>query len=325
MITVLQAGPFATVQDLGRQDFIAEGIGPSGAVDRLALMRANKLAGNPDGAAGIEFTGAPLRFRVECDGLVAVTGADGPATRSGIAFPTHWAEPTYKGDVIEIAPSSTGMWRYVAISGGIDVPVVLASRSTDVKNGFGGLDGGRALRAGDVLKPLSGEVTNRAWCRSVRHWRGVGLSGPAESFTPERSIRVMVAREYQAFTPASRAAVWLENWQVGSESNRQGYRLNGTPLETETSLSLLSYGLIPGTIQVPQAGQPIVQLAEANTCGGYPRLGVVIEADLGRLAQVRPGQTLRFERVTRAEALDAMQVEMTQLEHIQNLPRALAC
>ena len=324
MIRVVQTGPFATIQDLGRNTAIAEGIGPSGAMDRLSLRRGNRLVGNPDSAAGIEFTGAPLKIEIGRDALIAVTGADGVLTRNVTPLPSDWAEPVCEGDLIEALPSPSGMWRYVAISGGLDVPEILGSRSTDLKNGFGGVEAGRALRQGDLL-PLGFEDPEMdTWRQMVRHWGGIGAKAPDTS-SAAPAIRIMVAREYDAFTSKAQAEVWTADWQVGPKSNRQGYRMAGPVLRTEPPLSLLSYGLIPGTIQVPQAGQPIVQLAEANTCGGYPRLGVVIEADLGRLAQVRPGQSLRFRRVSRNEAFSAMKAERAALNRIHSVPEAFAC
>ena len=161
----------------------------------------------------------------------------------------------------------------------------------------------------------------------VLRYAGLGMARTGASARganlDETIIRVLPAREYSDFNQDSRTDFWTTPWQVGSESNRQGYKLNGAVLKTKEPLSLLSYGLIPGTIQVPQAGQPIVQLAEANTCGGYPKIGVVIEADIGRLAQSRPGQKVRFKRVSRVEALDAMRAEERCLDAIQAVPEAL--
>ncbi|MEL7465957.1 MAG: biotin-dependent carboxyltransferase family protein [Pseudomonadota bacterium] len=323
MIEILRTGPFATVQDLGREGFISEGIGPSGAMDRLALRRGNRLTGNPDGAAAIETTAAPLELRLDRDALVAVTGAEGAVSVNGAPIPTNWAEPVRAGDALLVAPSASGMWRYVAISGGVDAPMTLGSRSTDLKNGFGGVGAGRPLRAGDRL-PLGAEDEMTAdWREEIRRFDGLGLSPPKDA-PGEPVIRVMKAREHNRFTEASREAFWRSGWRIGGESNRQGYRLTGPQLETETPMSLLSYGLIAGTIQVPQSGQPIVQLAEANTCGGYPKLGVVIEADLGRLAQVRHGETVRFRAVTRGEAIAAMAAEEAKIAGVRAIAEAVA-
>lgn len=322
MICVAATGPFSTIQDLGREAYIREGIGPSGAMDAWALRRANRLVGNADGAAGIETTGAPLELEIGEAGLIAVTGAPGQVKVNGIAIPSDWAEPVAPGDRVIVAPSASAMWRYVAVSGGIETRTVLGSRSTDLKNRFGGVGAGRPLRPGDDLPVGSATADGLAWIEQVRRLGGVGLSPPVVA--DNAVIRVLPAREYPVFTAQSQEAFWSAPWTVGAGSNRQGYQFSGPILETKEPLSLLSYGLIAGIIQVPQAGQPIVQLAEANTCGGYPKIGCVISADLGRLAQLRPGQSCRFQRVTREEALTALRLETARLDMVQAVPEALA-
>lgn len=288
---LLAAGPFATIQDLGRPGHVDQGIGPGGAMDRLALRAANALVGNAQGAAAIETAGAPLVLRVESGGAVAVTGAPVALRVDGLPVPGWWAEPLRPGAVIEIRPTRRGVWTYLALAGGFACAPVLGSASTDRKMGIGGPDGGRPLQPGTRL--ALGPAGPRA--------EGWGMAPPER----EGPIRAMPAREHDRFDEASRAAFWAGDWRIGAASDRQGYAVEGPPLRTRAPLSLLSYGLVPGTIQVPPSGRPVVQMAEANTCGGYPKMGVVIGADLGRLAQMRPGEAVRFERVDRAAALAA--------------------
>ncbi len=194
------------------------------------------------------------------------------------------------------------MRSYLSISGGIALPPALGSRSTDLKAGFGGLDG-RALRDGDLL-PLAAPERLPA--------RRIGLRPPDWDAT----VRVLPGPEHEDFSAAAREAFWAADWKLTPQSNRMGYRFAGPELQRERGVELASHGVLPGVIQVPPSGQPIVLLADAQTTGGYPKIGVVIRADLWKLAQLRLGATLRFTPCSRDEAIAALrehQVTLTQL------------
>ena len=306
MITVLSAGPFATVQDLGRRDYFAQGVSISGAMDRTALQAGNLMVGNAPGAAGIETTGAPLRLRFEGPRAFALTGADAEITLDDVTLPMWWAGHAEAGQVLSVMPSRGGMWTYVCLGGGIACEPVMNSRSTDLKIGIGGPFSGKAIPVHSVLD-LGADDVNLASC--IEACGGFGIAPPKRARSTDGSalLRVMVAREYSYFMPEHRAAFWLEPWQVQRDSNRMGYKLAGPELHTEAPLSLPSYPLVPGTVQVPPAGQPMVQLAEANTCGGYPKIGVIIAPDLPALVQTPPGGTVRMHQVSRAGAAQARQ------------------
>ncbi len=302
MIEILSAGVLNTVQDLGRPGWLASGVSIGGAMDRPALEAANRLLGNAPGAAGLEVQLFPFRLRSHAQVTVAVTGADCEATIDGVRLPPWWATPLGPGQTLALAPPRSGARAYIAIAGGIEVPVLLGSRSTDVRGRFGGLEG-RGLARGDRLPlGLAGAP---------------GRLGPAGlgAVPPERqagehaavTLRVLAAAEYGAFTERAQQSIFEADWIVTVEANRMGYRLSGPCLDLRSPLELLSHGIMPGTVQVPPAGQPIVQLADANTCGGYPKIATIIEADIWRVAQAPVGTAIRFQSIEPKAALRALQ------------------
>lgn len=299
MIEIVRAGPLATVQDLGRPGWRDRGLSLCGALDDLALQAGNLLVGNAPGAAGLEFTlgGATLRFHA--DSCIAVTGTDADAQLDGHAVRPWWRQRVRAGQTLKLAAPRERMRSYVAVAGGVDVPVALGSHSTDLKAHFGGL-AGRALRDGDRL-PLKAAAALPS--------RAVGLRPPV--WTP--SVRALPGPEHDDF-PAG--AFWGADWAVTPQSNRMGYRLAGPVLAREHGAELASHGVLPGVVQVPPSGQPIVLLADAQTTGGYPKIAVVIRADLWKLAQLPLGATLRFERCTREDAVAALRQQQLLLNQM---------
>jgi biotin-dependent carboxylase-like uncharacterized protein len=317
VIEILSAGVAASVQDLGRTGYLGIGVGGAGAMDRLALQAANLLAGNAPGAAAIENAAGTLRIRFTKPCAFAVAGAPARVGLDGMTLPSFWSMTAAAEQVLEVAPSPSGMWTYLALAGGIDAAPVLGSRSTDLKAGFGGHEG-RSLAPGDRLATCAlPAVAGRAG--------GFGVVPPPMGAVDEAptAVRAMPAREHDRFCTSARAAFWDAEWVVQADSNRIGYRLAGPILELIEPLSLLSYGLVPGVVQVPPSGQPVVQLSEANTCGGYPKMAVVVGADLRLLAQTRPGRTVRFVRCTREEAVHALREEQAYLAAVASCARGV--
>lgn len=279
MLEILQPGIQTTVQDLGRHGQRHLGIAQCGAVDQPALILANRLLDNPAGCAALEIAIGPVAIRFHRDGWLALAGAEFDARLEGAPLWPGWRHPFSAGQNLRLDGPLSGMRTYLAIDGGIDVPVVLGARATDLRGGFGGF-GGRALQAGDRLPlgsahPLSGPRGT---------WR--------RPWTPE--LRAVPGPEVEEFDEASRRAFWREEWLVSSQSDRMAYRLQGGVLARSADYGLMSHGVLPGVVQVPPNGQPIVLLADAQTTGGYPRIACVLEADLWKLAQARPGARLRF-------------------------------
>lgn len=331
MIEIIRAGVLTSVQDLGRQGFRHLGVATAGAVDSLALEVGNRLVGNAPGAAAIEVTLGPTALRFPRATRIALTGASFDATLDGVPVHTWWSLPVRAGQVLAMQAPTRGMRGYVCVRGGIDVLPMLGSRSTDLCAHFGGV-GGRTLRDGDRLG--IGNAPGRAganvpseappfgvkppeWCRFalVAHEpprRGKHAAGAERAV----AIRVLRGPEYDNFSDEARETFWSDEWCVTPQSNRMGYRLSGTRLTRTDESELLSHAVLPGTIQVPGNGQPIVLMSDAHTTGGYPRIGAVIRADLWKLAQVRLNASVRFVPTTREEAHRALVEERAYLRQI---------
>lgn len=320
MIEILSSGAPNVVQDRGRHGYLSQGVSRGGAMDVPALECGNALLGNELDAAGIEVGLFPFRLRFHADCCFAQTGAVCVSKLDGVELPPWWASRARAGQTLVIEPPLSGARAYLAFRGGLDVPQVMGSRSTDLKSGLGGIDG-RGLRRGDrlaVFKACAGDRLPDSGVGALPH----GLA-EFHRLLGQGVVRVraLPAAEYEAFDDGARALFFESDWKVTSESNRLGYRLSGPGLRLEKPLELLSHGLLPGTVQVPASGQPIVQLAEANTCGGYPKIATVIEADLWRLAQSPAGTRVRFEPVGLSEAVDALR---QQAQEHQAFVRELA-
>ncbi len=299
MIEVLATPGLATVQDLGRFGSLRYGVGTAGAMDQMALAAANLLLGNQPGAASVEIQLFPFTVRFTADGAFALTGADCDARLAGRSLLPWSVHQVRAGNELVVGqPVHGGCRAYLALPGGIDVPEILGSRSTQLRGGFGGLQG-RILAAGDILKVFGGAAGGA----------GFGLVPPALTLplqvdgTP--AVRVLPAAEYGCFTAGSRDAFWAGSWKITSQSDRYGFRLAGEPLAFIQRVEMLSHGIVPGVIQVPPSGQPIIQMRDAQPSGGYPKFGVVIAADLWRLGQAPVGSRVRFIETTWDAALKA--------------------
>jgi biotin-dependent carboxylase-like uncharacterized protein len=326
MIEITGTSGLATVQDLGRYGSLRYGVGVAGAMDRLALAAANLLLGNDHDAAAIEIPMFPFSARFTADCAFALTGADCAARLGGRALVPWSVHRAGAGDELALRPPrGTGPHRacraYLALAGGVDVPAVLGSRSTQLRGAFGGLEG-RALRNGDVLGAAAATPDDAPF--------GFGLVPPAEALPLHlggvAAVRVLPAAEYQHFTAAARDAFWAGAWKITADSDRYGYRLAGIPLAFKAPVEMLSHGIVPGVIQVPPGGQPIVQMRDAQPSGGYPKLGTVIEADLWRLGQAPIGSLIRFietDWAQAAAAADTVQAWLDEAARLVDLRRTV--
>ena len=305
MIEVLTTGAANSVQDLGRSGRFDIGVSRSGAMDRLSLMIGNALLGNDMDAAGLEIAMFPFRLRFGGPVRFAVTGAEGDVMLAGRPLPPRWAASAVEGDTLVIAPPQKGARVYVTFAGGIDVESVLGSRATDLKSGYGGLEG-RGLRRGDRLMVSNAPVT-RAFGASRDPMSGLDFANPLP-------VRVVPSAEFPVFTTDARRLFFRWSWRVTQEADRMGYRLEGPELKLERRLELMSHGILPGTVQVPPSGKPIIQLADANTCGGYPKIATVIEADLWIVGQAGPDGRFLFIEVTPEEANAALRQQRLAVE-----------
>jgi antagonist of KipI len=303
-VKILEPGAQTTVQDLGRPGQLRSGIPPSGPMDRWSFVLANGLVGNPAGAAGLECTVLGPRFEAESACAIAVTGAEMPVTVNGREAPAWTTLPLRAGDVVKLGPARAGLRAYVAFAGGIDVPLVLGSRSTYLRGGLGGL-GGRALRRDDVLR------LGRTPLPTVRTTPASAV--PALGGEPE--IRVVLGPQDDRFAREGIAAFLAGPYALLPQSDRMGARLTGPPIAHRGGHDIISDGIALGSIQVPGDGQPIALLVDRQSTGGYPKVATVCSFDVGRLGQVKPGQRLRFRAMTLAEAHHVLKHWQAAMEH----------
>jgi KipI family sensor histidine kinase inhibitor len=287
-LEVVRPGPLATIQDLGRTGYGHLGVPPSGAADPASFRLANRLVGNADGAAALELTLGRAELRFHADALVAVTGAPVPAviTKSNGVVTERSpgrAFPVLAGSVLRLGAPAAGLRSYLAVGGGIEVPAVLGSKSADLLASLGP----RPLRRGDRLAVGPDGP--------ARHDGGLAVTPAPEGQAAVVSVRILAGPRDDWFDPAALRTLTAAAYQVTSASNRTGLRLAGPALARARTGELPSEGMVTGALQVPHDGQPILLLADHPTTGGYPVIAVVHSADIGRAAQLRPGQHIRFE------------------------------
>lgn len=302
MIRVLKPGLLTVVMDLGRPGYQRHGVGVGGALDRFAARVANILVGNGEDAALLEIAQMGPELIFGRDTLVAWCGGGFEPRLNGEPLPCDRTVCVRAGETLWFGPARSGLRAWLAIAGGLDVPVVLGSRSTYRRAGFGGWRG-RALQVGDEL-PLG---TPSEWARARLHraerfspWtvRPHTLGQPAEPGT----VRAMIGPEWGWFTRESQRQFFSAKWIATHDADRMGERLEGPALGLAKPRELISEGVNEGNVQVPAGGQPIVLLASRQTVGGYPRIAAVASVDLGRLAQLAPGDTVRFKQIALATA-----------------------
>jgi biotin-dependent carboxylase-like uncharacterized protein len=277
-VEVISAGPLTTIQDLGRPGWAHIGVPRSGAADLPALVLANRLVGNSDGAAALETTLSGPRLRFGADTVVALTGAVVEASVGDRPLAMGTPVTVAAGEVLKVGTAKSGLRTYVAFAGGISAPLVLGSASADTLTGLGSL----SLQRGDVLRLAGG--------------RASGAPAPIPRREPPGKpvLNVVVGPREDWFTQAALESLLSNPFTVNPASNRIGLRLDGPSLERSRHDELRSEGMVSGAIQVPPSGQPILLLADHPTTGGYPVIAVVIDDDLHLAAQLRPGQQLQF-------------------------------
>jgi len=309
-LSIRRPGLLTTVQDLGRHGYQKDGILVSGAMDATALRVGNLLVGNPEDTAGLEITLLGPKIRFDADHLIALTGAHLSPTLNGQPVGQH--RPVWVGAGTELAFGApvAGGRTYLAVSGGLAIAPVLGSQSTYLRAGLGGLHG-RALQAGDQIPCAGPTAAGRQLVRqfALPEQRGAWVPArwtPSPELCPRPRpnpiIRAICGPEYEQFTLESQRDFWQQPFLVTTEADRMGYRLQGPVLERQTSAEGLSSAVTFGTVQVPAGGHPIVLMADHQTTGGYPRIAQVATVDFSALAQVLPGQQVRFQEVSLAEA-----------------------
>jgi biotin-dependent carboxylase-like uncharacterized protein len=302
VITVAKAPPYLTVQDLGWSDLRSSGMPVGGAMDRWALAAANLLVGNARDAAAFEWALAGGAIRFERASSIALTGAEVVAAVGGKPVPPRAPIALAAGETLSVERLVRGRFLYIAIAGGVDVPPLLGSRST-----------GRRLKTGDVVS--IGTSSTRS--------TGVNVAVPAELLTSTDAISVRVIEGPQRAMLPERAWRGLldTTFTVSPTSDRMGYRLTAPGPITGAAADLPSEPACAGAIQLPPDGHPIVLMADGPTVGGYPKIAVVISADLPRIAQRNPGETVRFRVVSVEEAQAAYRRVAVQLDPPADAPK----
>ena len=331
MFEVLEPGFQTTVQDVGRQAGQAMGIPPSGAQDTLSLRIANLLVGNDTGgplmvrespgAAGLEVLLAGLKLRALDTHLIAVTGADVAPDIDGERVPMWESVVIRAGQVLSFGIARTGVRAYLAVRGGLDVPMTLGSRATHMGGGFGGHEG-RKLDAGDRLAVATapgdpGDLAGRVYAEEMR-----------PVFADPWEVRVIAGPEAHHFTPDSVETFYATDWKLNPKADRTGMRFVGPQLAfrpgrpsylveeagQDPSNIVIDPGAPVGTIQVPSGVEPIVLAVDSPTIGGYARIACVISTDMSRLGQTRPWEIVRFVRVEPDEAVRILERENQKID-----------
>jgi antagonist of KipI len=290
-IHVLHPGMLTTVQDLGRYRYAHLGISPAGAADTLSFRIANLLVGNAENTPALEMTllGATLRF--DSPAIIAIVGAECSLELDGVLVPHATTHHLRAGSTLKCGPMTTGARTYIAVQGGIDVPLVMDSASTFLPAPFGGYEG-RRLQKGDMLK-IGTQIASRP--RTLR-------TRPAAGAT----LRVTRGPQQDWFSSDALATMLSTPFTVSDQSGRTGLRLSGERIVPRHTGELLTDGIPLGAVQIPADGQPIILFVDQQTTGGYPKIANVIAADLHRVGQLRPRNTVRFTEVSIDEALQLL-------------------
>ena len=298
-LEILTPGPLTTVQDRGRFGFGGYGVPPSGALDPFSLRVGNLLVGNKENEASLEITVIGPKIVALIDTLIAITGADLQPKVNDTPLEMWLSQLIRKGDVLSFKGPRSGCRAYLAIGGRIKVESIMGSKSTNLAAQFGGLEG-RPLRRGDIISSDS----------PARHLKSVGRSldkTMIPSYTKDQGIRVISGPQDAHFSSEAKEIFFGSPFRVTPQSDRTGIRLTGPRIEAKKDLkeSIISEGVVPGTIQIPGDAQPIIILGETVT-GGYRKVATVISADLPFLGQLKPGDTVNFRKVSIDEAYQAV-------------------
>ena len=297
-IKILDAGLLTTVQDLGRYGFQRYGVSASGVMDEYSAKIANKLVGNKVGEAVLETTLKGVQIEFLQNTAVAITGGNCDVTLNGTKIELWQSYLVNRGDILKMGICRSGLRNYLAFAGGIDVPIIMNSKSTNLKAKVGGFSG-RKLMTGDILSVGVGSL--EAPLTLNKHY--------IPTYSKDIKVGVILGQQDDHFTEAGIKTFLNETYTVTQESDRMGIRLSsvsGATIEHKNGADIISDGITFGAIQVPGSGQPIVMMADRQTTGGYTKIGNVISSDLAKLAQATPGTKVKFVEYTLEQAVQAI-------------------
>ena len=297
-IKILDAGLLTTVQDLGRYGFQRYGVSASGVMDEYSAKIANKLVGNKVGEAVLETTLKGVQIEFLQNTAVAITGGNCDVTLNGTKIELWQSYLVNRGDILKMGICRSGLRNYLAFAGGIDVPIIMNSKSTNLKAKVGGFNG-RKLMTGDILSVGVGSLETPLTLN--KHY--------IPTYSKDIKVGVILGQQDDHFTEAGIKTFLNETYTVTQESDRMGIRLSsvsGATIEHKNGADIISDGITFGAIQVPGSGQPIVMMADRQTTGGYTKIGNVISSDLAKLAQATPGTKVKFVEYTLEQAVQAI-------------------
>lgn len=307
---ILNPGLLTTVQDLGRYGFQRYGVSASGVMDDFSAKVANKLVNNNENDAVLETTLKGVELEFLKDTIFAITGGDCQSTLNGKNIDLWKSYKATKGDILKIGICKSGLRNYLAFSGGIDVPLIMNSRSTNLKAKVGGYSG-RKLMGGDILKVFSSDNSS-----TLEFNRNL-----IPSYQKALEIKIILGQQSDEFTDEGINTFFNETYTISQESDRMGIRLasdSGATIKHKVSADIISDGITFGAIQVPGSGQPIIMMADRQTTGGYTKIGNVISNDLSKLAQATPGTKIKFINYNLNDAIN----EIKNTENIINNPNS---
>lgn len=328
---IVMPGAFTTVQDRGRAGYLSQGFIESGACDKYAMTLANFFAGNlwnPDHAV-LEFTlkGGDISFT--SDEVIALAGADMSPMKNGIRIPMYRPVPMRKGDRLSLSIASAGLRTYLAVYGGMKIPPVMGSCSTDIKCHLGGFKG-RPLKSGDYLETEKSWEEIKDFIHAFTNADLTEAIGEYEAWfripsTPGRYIgekryvllRTVPGPQDDAFTEEGKNAFKRTTYQLSADCDRMAYRLSGPAVELKRGADIISDGIIEGSVQITPSGLPMVMMADHQTTGGYAKIATVISTDIPSLAQLRPGEWVTFQYVTAMNAVEIARKEHRKLQELK--------
>lgn len=313
MMEVINPGILSSIQDYGRLSYAKMGVGKAGAIDGVSLHLANRLVGNPGNFPALEVSVmTPAKFHFHQDTWIAVTGSDCAIIIDGQSQGFHgWRTFIRAGQTVELRPShNSGMYSYLAVAGGFDTPNIMGSYSTDIKNKLGGHKGdGTALAKGDRLSFMKPEHLIK---------EAIGARAFSKTYISS-TIYVLQGPEFDQFDSLSQSRFFEQEWEISSNSNRMGIRLMGEGLVRDKPQEMRSQGVFEGVIQVPPSGEPLVLAAECQSTGGYPRIAVIPQAELWKLAYLPARKKVQFKLISEDEAQEKLQVQQQYLASVEYL------
>ena len=322
-IQVIKGGLMTTVQDAGRRGYQRFGMGVSGAVDVHAYVYANILVGNERNEAVLEATMVGPSLRFNSDAVIAVTGADLSPSLDGKPCPMYEAVSVKAGSVLSFGMMKSGCRAYIAFAGGLEIPLVMGSRSTYIKAGLGGYEG-RRLKDGDEIafrKPGTQPVNlekRKIPAELRKEEPQVSADDPITPGAKEYTVRVLMGPQDDRFTEAGLETFLNQPYKVTDQFDRMGCRLSGSKIEHVTDGNIITDGIAFGAVQVPDGGEPIIMLSDRQTTGGYAKIANVINVDMPLIAQAKTGDTIRFVKTDIDTAQDEF---IAQIEKYKKLRR----